>query len=119
MCAKYAFFTNFIAALALSSSLAAWAQKPNTPPETIVAYPPNSSSASKNPRAQRNPSRSQKHRLDLDRDGFVSKAELEQNQQQHQSAFLEADQNADGRLNADEARRFQQIVKEKFRKRKR
>jgi hypothetical protein len=128
MFAKYAFIMGFIAAPWLgiaATSVAktgatAGAQKTIVAPETIVAYPssPHSSFGS-NASASKSVSRARKHRLDLDRDGYVSKSELEQDQQRSRSAFNEADQNSDGRLNADEARRFQTLVKEKSRKRKR
>ncbi len=54
--------------------------------------------------------RPRKHRLDQDRDGFVSKHELELENQTRSAAFREADQNQDGKLDASELRRYQALV---------
>ncbi len=54
--------------------------------------------------------RPRKHRLDQDRDGFVSKHELELENQTRSAAFREADQNQDGKLDATELRRYQALV---------
>jgi EF hand len=54
--------------------------------------------------------RPRKHRLDQDRDGFVSKQELELENQTRSAAFREADQNQDGKLDASEMRRYQALV---------
>jgi hypothetical protein len=54
--------------------------------------------------------RPRKHRLDQDRDGFVSKHELELENQTRSAAFREADQNQDGKLDPSEMRRYQALV---------
>jgi hypothetical protein len=54
--------------------------------------------------------RPRKHRLDQDRDGFVSKHELELENQTRSAAFREADQNHDGKLDASEMRRYQALI---------
>lgn len=59
--------------------------------------------------------RARKHRLDQDRDGFVSKHELELENQTRSEAFREADQNRDGKLDASELRRYQALVQPRSR----
>jgi EF hand len=54
--------------------------------------------------------RPRKHRLDQDRDGFVSKQELDLENQVRSAAFREADQNHDGKLDASEMRHYQALV---------
>ncbi len=54
--------------------------------------------------------RPRKHRLDQDRDGFVSKHELDLENQTRSAAFREADQNQDGKLDAPELRRYQALI---------
>lgn len=54
--------------------------------------------------------RPRKHRLDQDRDGIVSKQELDIENQSRSAAFREADHNNDGKLDASELRHFQALV---------
>jgi EF hand len=120
MLVKYAFILSLTLAISVQSEAAAKEKTLTAEPEAIVAYPASQHSRyGLNAAAPRSANRARKHRLDLDRDGYVSKSELEQDQHRRQSAFSEADQNSDGRLNPEEARRFQVLVKEKSRKRKR
>ncbi len=55
--------------------------------------------------------RARKHRLDLDRDGYVSRSEVELDLQSRASAFRGADHNQDGKLDAEELRQYQKQFK--------
>jgi hypothetical protein len=63
--------------------------------------------------------RARKHRLDQDHDGFVSKHELDLENQTRIAAFREADQNHDGKLDALELRRYQALLQPRGRSRHR
>jgi hypothetical protein len=63
--------------------------------------------------------RARKHRLDQDHDGFVSKQELDLENQTRSDAFREADQNRDGKLDAIELRRYQALLQPRGRGRHR
>jgi hypothetical protein len=54
--------------------------------------------------------RARKHRLDLDRDGYVSRSEIELELQGRASAFRRADVNQDGKLDAEEQRQYQKLA---------
>jgi EF hand len=62
--------------------------------------------------------RPRKHKLDQDRDGFVSKSELELANQSRSAAFREADRNNDGKLDATEMRYFQALIQPTGRRRR-
>jgi EF hand len=63
--------------------------------------------------------RARQHRLDQDHDGFVSKHELDLENQTRLAAFREADHNHDGKLDALELRRYQTLLQPKGRGRQR
>jgi EF hand len=62
--------------------------------------------------------RPRKNKLDQDRDGFVSKSELELSNQSRSAAFREADRNNDGKLDATEMRYFQAMIQPSGRRRR-
>ena len=61
--------------------------------------------------------RPRKHRLDQDRDGYVSKQELDLENQTRSVAFQAADQNRDGKLDGTELRHYQALVQPRGRSR--
>ncbi len=65
----------------------------------------------------RKPRRARKHRLDEDRDGFISRSEFEAEHQARAAAFRMADANQDGKLDADEMRRYQALMQTRSRRR--